>query len=290
MRFALMIAGYKGVRFLENIDKIPKFVVSYDNQEGNSDSLQKIEEICKDKKIRFFKQKSLIDIEELANSVDKIFLIGWQFLVRTNYEKLIVFHDSYLPERRGFSPTVDALINKSKYLGASAFTPFEGSTEPDYGDVYFRMKKDISYPISLEDSFNIVVDMYVGIFNKILNKNLKPKKIDYSGSTFSVWRDKEDMMIDWKDTSDNIYNKTLILGYPYDGACAVYESQEIRIKESEIVPDIEITNRSENVGKIWKIDSGCPVVICGSGLLKINKAIKNNGDVIQFNNLRRRFK
>ncbi len=289
MKFALMITGYKGAQFLKRISKNPEFVVSYDNKEGNNDCFHQIKQLCKDRNIRFIEQKSSIGLENLIATVDKLFLVGWQYLIRKNFEKLVVFHDSYLPERRGFSPTIDALYSRSKYLGASAFCPYKNSTEPDYGEVFYRMKKNISYPISLQESFKMVVEMYVEIFKKIVNEGLQPRKIDYSSSTFSIWKDEEDMRINWKDTSDNILNKIFILGYPYDGAHSTYESEKVRIIEAETLPDLNITNRSTSVGKILRIEQGKPVIICGAGLLRLNKVIKENGNVIQFGNLRRRF-
>jgi len=290
MNFVLMLTGYKGLLFLQKINKNPKFVVCYDNGELDGEIFEKIKKICVDKKISFFEQKNLIGLEDNLEIVEKVFLVGWQYILHKNHEKLVIFHDSYLPERRGFSPTIDALMSRSPYLSASAIEPHEGSLEPDLGDIYCRLKKEIKYPITLKEAFEIVVDLYVFIFNKIINENISPQTIDYNNSTFSVWKDKEDMKIDWHRSSEDILNKIMILGYPYNNAFCLYKSQEVRIKKAELVSDLNITNRADNVGKIWKIENGCPLIICGSGILKLNKVVKHDGADVVFNKLRRRFR
>ncbi len=290
IKFALMLTGYKGFKFLENIKKKPNFVVTYDNKEGKSHSYDNILQICKKKNIKVYTQKSLKNLKSEIEKVDKIFAIGWQYLIHNYQEKLIVFHDSRLPERRGFSPTVSALLDKSSYLGVTSFKPYKNSIEPDYGEIYSRKKEDIKHPISLEAAFSLVSKMYVQMFNEIIDNNLEPHEIDYSGSTFSLWQDRDDMMIDWNKSSDDILVKIMALGYPYDGAIGFFEKEEVRIKEAKALPDIKICNRQDNVGKILKIQNGSPVVVCGTGLLMLNKVENKNGCIIEFKNIRRRFR
>ena len=63
----------------------------------------------------------------------------------------------------------------------------------------------------------------------------------------------------------------------------------IRVLSATIEPDVEIANR--DVGKIFFMVGNKPVVICGSGLLRIDAAVDDAGqDVLPFKNFRTRLK
>ena len=62
---------------------------------------------------------------------------------RRNLKKIIILHDSYLPEYKGWAPTVNYLINGSKYLGVTAF---QATNVVDTGGIYQQLRKKISYP------------------------------------------------------------------------------------------------------------------------------------------------
>jgi methionyl-tRNA formyltransferase len=247
-------------------------------------------QVCKERQIITHFQKSLKNLKSEIEEVDKIFVLGWQYLIHKHHEKLIIFHDSYLPERRGFSPTVSALLDRSAYLGATSFKPYKDACEPDYGKIYSRKKEPIKYPISLESAFSLVSRMYVQMFNEIIDTNKDPYDIDYNISTFSLWRDNEDMVIDWNKSSEDILIKIMALGYPYDGAISYFEEQEVRVIEAIQIPDIVICNRQDNVGKILRLKNGNPIVVCGNGLLLLNNVQNKNGFTMEFKNIRRRFK
>ena len=112
MNFVTFVSGMKGYVFLRNLHSIPTAVVSYDN--GETDQYDKIVDYCKEKSILLLEKDTSFDMK----TVDKIFVVGWQYLLKDNIEKLVVFHDSYVPELRGFAPTVTSLLNKSNLLGS----------------------------------------------------------------------------------------------------------------------------------------------------------------------------
>mgnify|MGYP003133242081 CR=1 FL=1 len=285
-----MLVGYKGRKFLERLPETPSFIVSYDNVEGDDCSYNIIKDTCDIREIPLFTQKNLKDLEKEVEKVDKVFLIGWQYLLKRYHKKLIIFHDSYIPERRGFSPTVCALQDKSGHLGATAFCPDPHSSEPDYGDIYQRLKKNIEYPITLQEAFDVVVDLYLQMFCTIIKNNPTPKSIDYTNSTFSLWRDKQDMSIIWRNSSEDIVNKINSLGYPYSGAMSEFNNEQVHILRAEKVKDMKFNNRADHVGKIWKIFNNQPLVVCGSGMIKILKCVDKDRKPLQFKSIRRRFK
>ena len=289
MKFAVFATGYKGCKFLEGLNKMPSFVVSYDNKE-RKDGLhyKKIIEWCKNKNIILYGKKEFSNIKHDIEIPEKILVIGWQHLIKQNLEKIIVFHDSYLPERRGFAPTISALIDNSEYLGATCFTPLENSNEPDYGKVYCRKKRQISYPITLQHAFDQVIELYLEMTDLLLKENKEPEMIDYSNSTFSIWRDSEDSRIDWSADSTKIQQKIFSLGFPYTGATSLYDDKTIHILNAELIDDIEFVSREKHYGKIWKIENNCPHILCGKGILKITKVFDTEGNTLIFNKIRKR--
>ena len=62
----------------------------------------------------------------------------------------------------------------------------------------------------------------------------------------------------------------------------------IRIIRSELLEE-DVPFAIRDVGKIWKLVDGSPIVICGEGLLKITEAIDGEGNQIHFVKLRSRF-
>lgn len=283
--FGLFVTGYKGFRFLEMLPCSPTFVVTYDNREG-SDSHTKIINFCARNNILLYDNKNF-DYDTL-DTVEKVFVVGWQFLIKKRLEKFIVFHDSFLPEKKGFCPVVSSLLDQAEYLGASCFSPI---CERDSGELLCRIKRSISYPIKIKDAFDCVVDMFIEMFNDLLNDKL-PELVctDSCVPSYSVWRDEEDLRIDWKKSSPQIKQMVYSLGYPYVGSSSLYDGNLIYIQDVDIVPDLNISNRECHFGKIWDIEEGNPIVVCGKGMLKILSAKDSNGDVVIFKKIRKRFK
>ncbi len=286
MKFGLLATGYKGATLLNKLNTLPEFVVSYYNNEP--DELEKIVKWCASNKVKFFSKKNFN--EDMFETVDKVFLVGWQYLVKTNLEKCLVLHDSFLPERRGFCPTVSALIDGQSYLGASCFIPTEdGDGYPDYGIVYAREKKSINHPISIREAFDVVVDLYADIINNF-DLSKKPIDVNYEDSTFSIWRDNNDLNIDWQKSSSSIVRQVLATGIPYQGSSTIYNHHRIRILDAIEIPDINVLQRQHHCGKILKLVDKNPIVICGEGLIQITSAKYDTpiGQDVIFDSIRKR--
>jgi len=292
MKFGVLTTGYKGILFLKKLNQAPDFVVTYDNKERkDSFHYKQIIEHCNKNNIPLYKKQAIKDIQAQFDMVNKLFVVGWQFLIKNNLDKVVVFHDSYLPERRGFAPTISALLDKSQYLGATSFAPSSDlSKGPDYGKVYYRKKKYIQYPITLKKAFEKVSQLYADMANNILKDCPVPVIIDYKSSSYSLWRDEEDSRIDWSNDANQIQQKVYSLGYPYMGATTKYEDKIIYLEEIKVTEDLDILNREEHIGKIYKLEDECPHVVCGKGLIKIIIAKDDLDQKIIFNKLRKRFK
>ncbi|MBV8660648.1 MAG: methionyl-tRNA formyltransferase [Candidatus Dependentiae bacterium] len=250
---------------------------------GNDKSLQKDYELeiinfCIAEKINYTKKSDFKEVQS-----EYAIAISWRWLINHPPEKLIVFHDSPLPRYRGFSPLVNALINKEKEIGVTAIF---GADDFDTGDIIAQSKSRITYPITIASAIKIINNNYLSCAELVLNKLLLGDKIEAikqveSEATYSVWRDENDYKIDWSKSSVQIRRLIDAVGFPYKGASTSSEGILIRILSAEEYTDVTIENR--DCGKVLFVSNGTPVVICGKGLLKITEAyVEVNGKLTSF--------
>ena len=133
-------------------------------------------------------------------------------------------------------------------------------------------------------------DLAQSIFGAAVDSGfLKGTPQDESQASFSVWRDEEDYRINWSWPADEIVHFVNCLSYPYKGASTICNGEIIRVLHAESVFDVKIANR--DVGKVLFVKNQKPVVICGSGLLRIIAATDDEGrNVLPFKNFRSRLK
>ena len=280
MKIGAFITGYKGMLFLKKNNTNIKFIVSYHDTNTDVKFYNDIILICKERKIDFYNKK---DFDyNLCNLVDKVFVIGWQFLLDNSNDKFIVFHDAYLPFMRGFSPTVNALVAGHSYLGATAFSP---TNEIDKGPIYKRVKIPIVYPIKLKKAINLIIDAYCEIAKDICDDNFALEYDTFEASTFSIWRNADDYKINWTYTNDTIKRIVDSLGFPYSGATTSYKGEQIYVHEVECI-NMKFDHLDCNCGKIFSITNNQPVIICKNGVIKILEAVNAEGIDIVFNKLR----
>lgn len=194
--------------------------------------------------------------------------VGWKKIIDSSSE-LFVLHDSLLPKYRGFAPLVNMLKNGETIIGS---TLIKANDKYDEGDILFQEAAEIDYPIKLIDAIEIVSVLNNVIFDRFMdcvrNEYSFPcKKQEEEHATYSVWLDYDDYKIDWACSSKYIKRFIDSVGYPYLGAKSKYKERTITVHEAVIHEDVCIENRT--IGKIFRIENACPVVICGHGLLTI---------------------
>ena len=133
-----------------------------------------------------------------------------------------------------------------------------------------------------------MVDLTLELHDKFQKHKLIATKQSEADATYSIWRDEEDYFINWNWTVDRIIRHIDALGYPYAGSRTSIGDQLIIIDEAEPVEDIKFVIRQP--GKIWKLENGHPVVVCGKGCLKIIKARDAQNTPYIFKFLRRTLK
>jgi len=282
MKIGLFLVGSKGQQVLENLveDLDIEFVLSYNDKNTFDDSFYLIKGICLGRKIKFYEGKTLPEDE--YQIVDKIIIIGWQFLLKDHLKKIIIIHDSKLPEYKGWSPTVQYLIDGNPYLAATAFAP---TMKMDTGNIYLQDTTPITYPIKIQEAIKIVGDIYVKLIKDIVKNNPVPYEMK-GAENFCVWRDYEDYFINWGNDAERIKRFIDAVGYPFAGAKIRYDGQDLTVLDADVINDIVIMNNM--CGKFWSLEEGKPTIITGRGLLKLTNIIDKDGNEYKFKRLKTR--
>lgn len=207
-----------------------------------------------------------------------VIAIGWRWLLPER-RKIIVIHDSLLPEYRGFAPLVNQLINGEDIIGATAIF---ASSEYDKGPILLQESISISYPIKIFDAIEVIGDTYCVLVRKLLRmiSNDEPMNAieqDESKATYSLWRDDNDYWVNWCRSADEIVRFIDAVGPPYSGARCRFGNEMAIIQSAAAVTDVVIVDRASAIGKVLKVEAGHPVVVCAKGLIKINSLTSIDG-------------
>lgn len=282
MKIGFYVLGKKGyislIRFIEvfGIDLIA-FVISARDTGIENDWFSDLAELCSRYGVEF---RSKGDEGNGPLPVtDFSFAIGWRWLINEE-SKLIIFHDSLLPKYRGFAPLVNMLVDGRDEIGVTALF---ASEEYDKGEIIYQEKKRISYPIKISEAIDEVIPLYskmvVNVTREILTRGaLNSIQQNEHEATYSVWRDERDYFIDWGADARDIQRFVDALGTPYRGAASFLNNEIVRIFDVDPVQDVVIENRKACLGKTIFVNDGYPVVVCGSGLLKITDFRSENGE------------
>lgn len=294
MKLAFYLLGEKGYSCLKAIVesdycKLNNITVIIGTDKSVVDDFsKKIKALCETKNIKSYFRTEFQDYR----GYDYVFAIGWRWLIRgVQGNKLIIFHDSILPKYRGFAPLVNAALNKDKKIGVTALF---GASEYDKGGVIAQKSISVIYPIRIKDLIEKIIPCYIDLLHKVLKKlatgaRIRAKDQIESDATYSIWLDSEDYFLDWNSDSDYIANKINLLGRPYEHAKSYMNEQEVIIYAAEVYKNLTLEKR--HVGKVLMVEDGCPVIICGRGLIKITKmTCKAGSELIPFKSFRVRFK
>jgi methionyl-tRNA formyltransferase len=279
-------AGMKGFAFVEGLlQKGVKIdsIVTYAQADDQAKSFERLRELAADRSVH------LLDARRPAlRSEDLTFLVGWQHLLSQITSSTVVFHDSLLPRYRGFAPTATALMNGDREIGVTALQP---NDSVDEGPIIAQRSQSISYPIKIEAALTLqaalMTDLAIDIIGQWRRSQLSVTPQQESFATYSIWRDEEDYEIDWSSDARAIERFVDAVGYPYAGArTTVGGVDTIRILEVSAISDMHFEIR--DAGKIWKLDNGRPIIVCGAGMVRVEKWRRENGTEFAFQRLRTR--
>jgi methionyl-tRNA formyltransferase len=286
IRPTVLAAGFKGALFVAGLLDAgikPLRIVSYRQPDDKSDSFNRLTKLSGNLGIEF-EESHHPDITEDS----LVFLVGWQFLLRNGLNRCIVFHDSLLPELRGFTPTVTALIIDSDVIGVTALRPNDGiDTGPICGRRSIRISSGITIRGALELQSQAMVDLAIEVLQRVSDGTLMEQTQDQNSGTLSLWRDEYDYFIDWRTSAPEILRFVQALGFPYSGAKGVIDNQIVTIQN--VTYGLDLVFAIRNPGKLWQVEDRRALVVCGSGTLWIEEAYKDNGEPFHFKYLRSRF-
>jgi methionyl-tRNA formyltransferase len=264
----------KGYRVLDtlvrNYPYVIECVVTSRDLNIENDYYKEICEYCNENQI------DVCDRAKFRNVTSRYAVaVSWRWLIDEASTTLVVFHDSILPKYRGFSPLVSALINGDDKVGVTALF---ATKEYDRGDIIFQSTSLVTYPIKIQQAIELVNGNYnelaLKIAEKISNGDLLiGEKQNEEKASYSLWRDEDDYIIDWEQSSDQIKRFIDAVGYPYKGASTMVDGKKARIVDASIVDDVSIENRIP--GKVIFVKQGMPVIVCRKGLLMITDIVDN---------------
>jgi methionyl-tRNA formyltransferase len=291
-KITLFIMTEKGFYFLKEVSNRYKSLI-YMVVVGRDSSIEKdyaaeIIDLCGKEGLDYIERINFKDIKS-----EYVMTVSWRWLIDHPADKIIVFHDSLLPNYRGFSPLVNSLIQGETEIGVTALF---GADKFDSGDIIVQFCSKINYPIKISEAIKINNTNYLKCALFVFDKLLASQKItgtpqNEMNASYSLWRDEMDYKIDWKKSAASIVRFIDAVGFPYKGAFAVIDGKIIRIFHAQEVPDVKIIDRQ--FGKVLFVSDGMPVIICGTGLLKIMDAHfddkKNKNPFLPLSKFRLRF-
>ncbi len=288
--YVMTLKGYISLNhFIEvfGAAKISHVIAAQDAQ-IEQDYYIEIQQLCISNGINFY------DVKQSHPSVKDLIciVISWRWMLNCDAGNIIVLHDSLLPRYRGFAPLVSSLINGEKLIGVTALI---ANGDVDQGDIISQKSLPISFPIKISNAIEMVSTLYCDLVEELgrmilFEGTLRAIPQDDSQASYSLWLDDNDYFIDWSLGADQIKRFIDSVGYPYKGASSILEGRIVRIIDADVVADLKIANRVP--GKVFSINAGAPIIVCGEGLLKLNMIYddQTKNVLLPFKKLRTRFK
>jgi len=250
-------------------------VCTKEKSEFNNDFAD-LRPLCEKNKIpiKFVNEINSIDNYNWIKSLnpDIIFCFGWSSLLKKEILTLapmgvLGFHPSKLPQNRGRHPLIWALALGLKKSASTFFFMNEGA---DSGEILSQRDFDIlnsDDAQTLYDKFvNIALLQIEDFLTKLEKKTYHTTQQNHEAS--NIWRKriKTDGQIDFRMTSQAIYNLVRALTKPYVGAHINYKDKKIIVWKVEMIDNKEINIET---GKVLDINEDKILVKTYDGAIKI---------------------
>lgn len=162
--------------------------------------------------------------------------------------KTINVHGSLLPKYRGGAPIQRSIMNGDKTTGITIMRTDAGM---DSGDMIAKQEIDILENDNYETLSNklsiLGAELLIDTLPSILEETCTYTKQNEDEITFAPIIKKEDEILDFNDTTTNIYNKIRALS-PIPSCYALLEGERVKFYDSKIG-----TNKLNEAGKIINI-------------------------------------
>ena len=183
---------------------------------------------------------------------------------------VINVHASLLPKYRGASPIHYAILNGEKTTGITIMKTDVGI---DTGDILLKEEVKIGDNETCGELFERLSVLGANLLDNALDLIESGNAVFYpqgeSGATYTKMIKKEDALIDWSVSAEQVKNKIRAFN-PTPAAYTFYNGEQIKIFQAEIS-----TERGK-AGEILKSD-GELIVACGDGAVAIKSLQKAGG-------------
>lgn len=261
---------------IESEGMVIKGIVTKKKSSLNSDFLD-LSEIGNKYNIPIFYYEGKKSDDNLVLWVKKIspqinFCFGWSHLLPTELIQIpplgtIGYHPAELPMNRGRHPVIWALALGLKQTASTFFMIDESA---DSGDIVSQELVAINDTDDAKTLYEKLESVAADQIKKIaaeLRKNKLPRTPQKHGLANS-WRkrNERDGIIDWRMSTDAIYNLIRALSKPYPGASFIHNEKKILVWKSQ-----KIENRKKNIepGTILNSNDQSFVVKTYDGSLQI---------------------
>jgi methionyl-tRNA formyltransferase len=235
---------------------------------------------------KWMKDRDYADLIANTWKPDVIFIVGCRIIIPSEIYKIppegtLAVHDSLLPEYRGFAPLNWAIINGKSKTGVTLFYLNE---KIDEGDILIQKEVPISEnesaPELYEKICNATVNTVKDGYDLIKTKRVKPVSQVNKEGTYTCSRNPNDGLIDWNQSTKDIYNLIRALENPYPGAFTYYLNKKLIIWQAKPVENPKnyvgrIPGRIVSINKDNTVD-----VLTGNGLLNITIVQFEDGEPV----------
>ncbi len=184
----------------------------------------------------------------------------------------IQYHPSLLPWHKGPSSINWPIIMGKQKTGLSIFWPDNGL---DTGPILLQKEVDIGPDDTLgsiyfNSLFPMGVDAMLESIDLVRAGNAPREVQDPDDGSYEGWCRKDDVRIDWKQSSDEVYNR--IRGAnPQPGAWTTFNGNEVKIFDSRMA------DGSGEPGTVLSIDDDGAVIATGDGAIRVIKVRADAG-------------
>lgn len=261
-------------------------VITKKESQFNSDFMD-LKPLCEPNNIDYVYSKNSKEVETINfiknKNPDIIYCFGWSHILNKEIIKIpkigvVGFHPTKLPQNKGRHPIIWSLVLGLK-LTASTF--FMIDEKIDNGDIISQIDVDIDFEDDAKTLYKKIMSnakiQVRQITKEFLEKTIRYKKQNKRYE--NVWRKRtfQDGKIDFRMSSEAIYNLVRGLTKPYVGAHIEFKNKHYKVWKVEIIDNNNNLTTNIEPGKVVKsIGKNAFLVKTGDGLIKIIHADEIN--------------
>jgi methionyl-tRNA formyltransferase len=183
----------------------------------------------------------------------------------------VIFHEALLPKYRGFAPLSWPIINGEAETGVTLFYVDE---EVDAGDIIDQRHLLIGPEDTVNDLYDKTIPVYCDLLDEYLpmldNGGAPRRPQDTSQATYTCARTPDDGQIDWRASSEKIYNLIRALAPPtMPGAWTTLAGERLLVRSANRIPNPPFYV-GRIPGRVIKILENAVWVLTGDGIIQIN--------------------